>query len=197
MMLPIVTARLEIRDFVPEDRPALHEYASDPRVTQYLWWGPFSETDTLQFLERTGRDAKARPRANFELAVVDRARGSVIGGCEFLSRRSIYQEYEIGYFFRPDAWGRGIATETVRALLDFGFRSIRAHRVYALVDPENTASRQLLARIGFRLEGHLWKDALIRGEWRDSLVYALLADEWPSDGEVQGGEHDEQRTGGT
>jgi len=109
MVLPIVTARLEIRDFVPEDRPALHEYASDPRVTQYLWWGPFTETDTLQFLERTGRDAKACPRAN-------------------------------------------------------------------------TASRQLLARIGFRLEGHLRKDALIRGEWRDSLVYALLADEWPSDG---------------
>ena len=168
MVLPIVTARLEIRDFVPEDRPALHEYASDPRVTQYLWWGPFTETDTLQFLERTGRDAKARPRANFEL--------------EFLSRRSIYQEYEIGYFFRPDAWGRGMATETVRALLDSGFRSIGAHRVYALVDPENTASRQLLTRIGFRLEGHLRKDALIRGEWRDSLVYALLADEWPSDG---------------
>jgi ribosomal-protein-alanine N-acetyltransferase len=182
VVLPIVTARLEIRDFVPEDRPALHEYASDPRVTQYLWWGPFSETDTLQFLERTGRDGKARPRENFELAVVDRARGRVIGGCEFLSRRSIYQEYEIGYFFRPDAWGRGIATETVRALLEFGFRSIRAHRVYALVDPENTASRQLLARIGFRLEGHLRKDALIRGEWRDSLVFALIADEWSSDG---------------
>jgi ribosomal-protein-alanine N-acetyltransferase len=75
-----------------------------------------------------------------------------------------------------------MATETVRALLDSGFRSIGAHRVYALVDPENTASRQLLTRIGFRLEGHLRKDALIRGEWRDSLVYALLADEWPSDG---------------
>jgi ribosomal-protein-alanine N-acetyltransferase len=75
-----------------------------------------------------------------------------------------------------------MATETVRALLDSGFRSIGADRVYVLVDPENTASRQLLTRIGFRLEGHLRKDALIRGEWRDSLVYALLADEWPSDG---------------
>ncbi len=182
MALPIVTARLEIRDFIPEDRSALHEYASDPRVTQYLWWGPFSEIETLQFLERTGRDAKMPPRANFELAVVDREHGRVIGGCEFLSRRAIYQEYEIGYFFRPEAWGRGIATETVRALLGFGFRSIGAHRIYALVDPENTASQRLLARIGFRLEGHLRKDAFIRGEWRDSLVYAILADEWPSDG---------------
>jgi RimJ/RimL family protein N-acetyltransferase len=108
--------------------------------------------------------------------------GRVIGRCELISRRSIYREYEIGYFFRPDAWGRGIATETVRALLDFGFRSIHAHRIYALVDPDNTASGRLLTRIGFRLEGHLRKDALVRGEWRDSLVYALLADEWPADG---------------
>ena len=182
MGLPIVTARLEIRDFVPADRQALHEYASDPRVTQYLWWGPFSEIDTLQFLERVGRDAKASPREKFELAVVDRALGRVIGGCELLSRRSIYQEYEIGYCFRPDAWGRGFATETVRALLDFGFRSISAHRIYALVDPENAASGQLLARLGLRREGHLRKDSLIRGEWRDSWVYALLAEEWPSDG---------------
>ena len=181
-MLSIVTPRLEIRDFLPEDRSAVHEYASDPLVTRYLWWGPFRETDTLQFLERAVREAQVCPRENFELAVVDRERSLVIGGCELLARRSIYREYEIGYFFRPDSWGRGIATETVRALLDFGFHSVSAHRIYALVDPENTPSQRLLARIGFRLEGHFQRDALIRGEWRDSLAYALLADEWPSAG---------------
>lgn len=181
-MLPIVTARLEIRDFVPEDRAAVHEYASDPLVTRHLWWGPFSELDTLEFLGRTAREARVRPRENFELAVVDRQRGLVIGGCEFLCRRPIYQEYEIGYFFRPDSWGRGIATETVRALLDFGFYSARAHRIYALVDPENTASQRLVARVGFRLEGHFRRDTFIRGEWRDSLLYALLSEEWRSDG---------------
>jgi [ribosomal protein S5]-alanine N-acetyltransferase len=181
-VLPIVTPRLVIRDFLSEDRRALHDYASDPLVTRYLWWGPFGETETLQFLQRVGRQAKADPRENFELAVVDRERDLVIGGCELLSRRSIYREYEIGYCFRPDSWGRGIATETVRALLDFGFHAVKAHRIYADVDPENAASRHLLARIGFRLEGHFRRDAFIRGEWRDSLVYALVADEWPSDG---------------
>jgi RimJ/RimL family protein N-acetyltransferase len=177
-VLPLLTARLEIRDFVRDDRPALHAYASDPRVTRYLWWGPFDEADTLRFLERTARDAQASPRESFELGVVDRERGLLIGGCELLSRRQSYREYEIGYCLRPDCWGRGIATETVRALLELAFGSLGAHRIYALVDPENLASGRLLARIGFRLEGHLRKDSFIRGEWRDSLVYALLAEEW-------------------
>lgn len=179
-MLRIVTPRLEIRDFVPDDLSAVHAYASDPLVTRYLWWGPFNESETHQLIERTRRDAMARPRESFELAVVDRELDGVIGGCELLPRRPIYREYEIGYCFRPSSWGRGFASETVRALLDLGFRTVGAHRIYILVDRENGASQRLLGRIGFRLEGHLRSDAFIRGEWRDSLVYALLEHEWSS-----------------
>jgi ribosomal-protein-alanine N-acetyltransferase len=52
------------------------------------------------------------------------------------------------------------------------------HRVFALVDPDNGASVRLLERLGFRREGQMRKDSLIRGTWRDSLIYAMLAEEW-------------------
>ncbi|HKH44366.1 MAG TPA: GNAT family protein [Thermoanaerobaculia bacterium] len=73
---------------------------------------------------------------------------------------------------------RDWASEVVGALLAFGFGEMGAHRIYGQVDPENEGSSRVLTRAGFRLEGHLRKDVLKGGEWRDSLVYALLDEEW-------------------
>jgi RimJ/RimL family protein N-acetyltransferase len=174
----LLTSRLELRDFCDDDLAEVHAYASDHEVVRYLWWGPFDRAAARSFLGRTAREAQAVPRLNYELAVVDRERNAVIGGCELLARRSTYREYEIGYCLGRAHWGVGLGDEVVRGLLSLAFGAVNAHRVYGLVDPENDASRRLLERIGFRLEGRLVRDSLIRGEWRDSLIYALLAEEW-------------------
>lgn len=62
----------------------------------------------------------------------------------------------------------------VRTLLDFGFGELGAHRIYARVAPENEASSRVLLKHGFGLEGHLRKECFVRGEWQDSLLYAIL-----------------------
>jgi len=67
----------------------------------------------------------------------------------------------------------------LRALLDFGFGELGAHRVYAKVYPGTVASQRLLEKIGFRREGHQVKDTFVRGAWEDSLLYAMLEEEWP------------------
>ena len=177
--LTLRTARLDIRDLVPDDWRAVHDYASDEAVTRYLSWGPNTEQDTRAFVDAACRDAAEQPRRNFALGVVDRETATLIGGCGLLVRREEYGEYEVGYCFHRDWWGRGFGTESVRALVGFAFRSGQAHRIYALVDPENHASSRLLQDLGFRLEGHQRQDSLIRGEWRDSLVYGVLENEWP------------------
>jgi RimJ/RimL family protein N-acetyltransferase len=47
-----------------------------------------------------------------------------------------------------------------------------------MCDPENIGSRRVLEKIGMRLEGHLRENVRMRGNWRDSLVYAILEKEW-------------------
>jgi len=176
--LPIVTSRLEIRDFVVDDFPAVHRYASDPEVTRFLSWGPNSEEETRAFLRRAQSHISEKPRRQFELGVLERESRELIGGCGLHGRRETFREYEIGYCLRRDRWSRGIASEAVRALSDFGFGGINAHRIYAQVFPDNTASSRLLERLGFRREGHLRRDAFVRGKWYDTLVYAMLEEEW-------------------
>jgi [ribosomal protein S5]-alanine N-acetyltransferase len=178
--LPIRTTRLELRDLVAEDFAAIHRYASDPEVTRYLAWGPNTEAETHAFLLRALAHAVSRPRRDFELGVIDRASGELIGGCGLHSRREASREYETGYCLRRDWWGKGVGSETVRALVDFGFQNLRAHRIYAQVSPGNDASSRILERLGFRLEGHLRRDEFARQEWHDTLLYAVLEEEWRS-----------------
>jgi RimJ/RimL family protein N-acetyltransferase len=177
--LPLDTERLRLRDARADDFAAVHRYASDPEVTRFTSWGPNDAEETQEFLVRALAAANAEPRADFGLLVEERAHGAVIGGCG-LHPRPHPREWEVGYVFARDAWGRGFATETVRALCGFGFETLGAHRLRAGVFVGNAASARVLEKLGFRREGHLRRAQLARGAWHDVWVYALLEDEWHS-----------------
>ncbi len=175
MALPLKTRRLEIREFESGDLPAVHACASDPLVARWFSWGPNTEAETREFLERVVRASTLHPRESYVLAVVFCEHG-LIGSC-FLDRRS-EREFELGYYLHRDHWNQGLVTEAVQAIVPFAFRELGAHRIFARVDPENPASARVLDQVDFRLESHLRRDRFIKGEWRDSLVYVLLAEEW-------------------
>ena len=73
--------------------------------------------------------------------------------------------------------GQGIATATARELLRLGFGRHGRHRIFATCDPRNLASAAVLRRIGMRYEGRMRGTAYIRDGWRDSDLYAVLADD--------------------
>ena len=69
-------------------------------------------------------------------------------------------------------------TEAVRAILDAAFRQLELHRVWATCDPRNHASHGVMEKAGMRREAHFRKNVMEKGEWRDSYLYAILAEEW-------------------
>jgi RimJ/RimL family protein N-acetyltransferase len=172
------TGRLDLREFTAADFEDVQRYAADPEVTRFMSWGPNDETETRAFLERAVADAAVQPRADYNIALVRRSDGRVIGAGGLHVRRAPNREFETGYCISRDCWGLGFAGEALAALLELGFLRAGAHRIYALVDPENAASVRVVERAGLRREGHLRRDSLVRGEWRDSLVFALLEEEW-------------------
>jgi [ribosomal protein S5]-alanine N-acetyltransferase len=165
---------LELRELEPGDLRAVHACVSDPLVTRWFSWGPNTEDETRDFLERVVRDATLDARESYLLGVVLPVDG-LIGVC-FLDRKR-ERELELGYYLRRDQWSRGLVTEAVGAVVPFAFRELGARRIFARVDPENAGSARVLERSGFRLEGRIQRDRRIKGAWRDSLVYALLAEE--------------------
>ncbi len=174
-MTQLETSRLILRPFRASDFEQVHAYASDPSVTQFQYWGPNSEKATREFLDRAQAWLDVPNPQNFEFAIVVRDEERVIGGCGVQVRRAAFRDYEIGWTLSRDYWRRGIGTEAARALIDFAIQQLDAHRLYALIGSENLASVMLAEKLGFRREGEQKSDSLVRGEWRDSFVYALLA----------------------
>ncbi len=98
----------------------------------------------------------------------------VIGSCGFLNVSAKHQRAEIGFELSSNHWGRGIAGEALRAVVRHAFTQLGFHRIEALVEPANTASQQLLERVGFTREGLLRGYEFTRGKYDDLYMYSLL-----------------------
>lgn len=85
----------------------------------------------------------------------------------------------VGYWVASDAIGGGVATAATALGVDHSFGPVGLHRVEATVRPENTASRRVLAKLGFREEGLHERYLDVAGHWRDHLVYALTEEDAP------------------
>ena len=82
---------------------------------------------------------------------------------------------EIGWVFDPDHGGQGYATEATSEVVRIAFDELGLHRVWAQLDPRNTASAALAVRLGMRQEAHLREESWFKGEWGDLAIYALLS----------------------
>ena len=171
--------QLTLREFQRRDWEAVHAYANDPEVVRYLWWGPNTERDSRTFVQHAIGCQLDQTRREFDFAIVANVDGTLVGACRVHIVSPEDHLGSIGYCLRRSAWGKGYATEAARALLDFGFGELGLHRIAAVCDPANLPSVRVLEKIGMKREGHLRQHRWLKGHWRDSLLYAVLAPEHP------------------
>lgn len=134
--MELQTERLLLREYTVDDFAAVHAFASDVRIAEYVDWGPNSAADTQQFLEMCVAAQCDAVRTNFTLAVTSAHRdpfGSV--GLSVDHGRG-----ELGYVIDHSHWGHGYATEAAASLLRFGQETLRLRSITATCRPENTAS---------------------------------------------------------
>ena len=123
--------------------------------------------------------AKAR-QPNTAAFLVRRRADNAIAGVINLNEivRGLFQSAYLGYYaFSPWA-GHGYMTEGMRAALREAFTVLKLHRLEANIQPDNTASRLLVERCGFRCEGFSPRYLKIGGRWRDHERWAILAEDW-------------------
>lgn len=96
---------------------------------------------------------------------------------EFLHTET--REWEIGWFVRRDCWGQGYATEAARAMLDYAFKELHAHRIMAFCHVANARSVRVMEKLGMQRDGLLREARCWHGTFVDEYVYAILEREWP------------------
>ena len=112
--------------------------------------------------------------------------GRIVGVAGFHGVDRVNRSTSIGYWLVADAVGRGLMTRAVRTLLDQAFGVWDLHRVVIEAVVDNTRSRAIPERLGFREEALLREAKLLRGRYEDAVLYAMLASEWSPDPEATG-----------
>jgi RimJ/RimL family protein N-acetyltransferase len=177
----LLTDRLRLRRYREDDLDRFAAIQSLPEVARFLYLEPRSREEAEAALAK--RIAGTRLEQDDDaitLAVERREDGLLLGDATLFLRSVTDRQVEVGYVFHPDAGGRGYATEATRALVDFAFQDLNAHRVFARTDARNTASAALLRRLGMRQEARFREAEIFKGDWGDELVFATLAREWSS-----------------
>lgn len=174
---PIETERLLLRELRAEDENDIHEYASDAEVVRLMIWGPNTREVTRQFLDRALQAQTQWPRSEVGLAIELKSERRLIGSIGLRMKDEANRTADIGYVLNRKYWGQGYMTESARAILDVAFKQLKLHRVWATCDARNSASYRVMERLGMRREGLFIKNAMEKGEWRDTYLYAILAEE--------------------
>jgi RimJ/RimL family protein N-acetyltransferase len=176
--LVLSTERLILRDFIKSDWEAVLAYQQDPLYLRYNEWTSRTPDEVQAFVQMFLDHRKQEPRIKFQFAVTLKQNGRLIGNCGVRRDSAETHEADIGYELDPRFWGKGYATEAARAVLHFGFTQLNVHRVTAWCVAENTASAHVLEKLGMRQEGRLREHQYFKGRWWDTLLYAILYDEW-------------------
>jgi|TARA_B100001971_G_C18246012_1_gene574289 ribosomal-protein-alanine N-acetyltransferase len=148
----VETHRLFIRVWKEQDQSLLHTIMSDADVMRYVWdYKPPTIGQIQDFVGKCIREADEQGWTTWALILKENL--SLIGYCGFLTRN--YGEYEgeteIGWLVAKEHWGKGIATEAAKAVLDFGFSAWKFDRVIASARSENTQSVKVMIKIGMSL----------------------------------------------
>jgi ribosomal-protein-alanine N-acetyltransferase len=154
----IKTKSLVLRRFKAEDAVALHPIFADPEAMRFWSSPPKSLAQTEEFVRETIRAYQAGTGDDFVVLY----EGVVIG------KAGLWRTNEIGFIFCRSVWGRGIASEAVRAIMSrASTRGVTS--VIADVDPRNERCLRLLEKLGFVQTDAAKRTVLVGDLWADSV----------------------------
>lgn len=141
----IETERLLLRPTEPDDLDQFAALHSDPEVTAFV-----RPIDLKAAEERLKRDkSEWEQRGHGLFAVIDRQTGNFLGRCG-LKYWPQFDETEVGWVLRREAWGRGYAVEAGRACIEWGFSTFAMPYLTAMISPGNVRSFRVAERLGFQ-----------------------------------------------
>jgi len=146
--------RLTLRRPTEADIPALALLWADERVTRFMGGARDFERVSASMLD----DLKSPP-PKFDLwPVLERGSEIVVGHCGLLRKKvNDRDEVELIYVIAAEHWGRGYATEAAGAIRDYAFRELAITRLVSLINPANSASERVAAKLGMKFESETFR----------------------------------------
>jgi ribosomal-protein-alanine N-acetyltransferase len=176
------TDRLLLRRFLPEDVEDARAYRDDPEFSRYLSHipQPFTRQHAEAFVAGNMRESWDES-PTFAVVLDDHVIGTVNFDIDPKQQLAM-----VGFAIGRQHWGKGLASEAVRAALDWAFAAHDVAKIWACTDVRNVRSQRLMERLGMRREGLLRSHELTRDGRTDKVYYGLLRDECSGPGAGSG-----------
>lgn len=167
------TERLILRQFTVNDIDDFYKIYSDPLAMKYFGRLPVTAIEETEIAVNKIIDA-FKNKEGIRWAITLKPSDKLIGSGGFWKLLKEHFRAEIGYDLLPEYWQKGIMTEAINAMSDFGFRVMNLHSIEANVDPDNTGSIKLLEKSGFMKEGYFKENYFLNGRFLDTLTYSKI-----------------------
>ncbi|MFK8056840.1 MAG: GNAT family N-acetyltransferase [Saprospiraceae bacterium] len=173
----IVTDRIILRKFTQESFDAIYSEMSQDEQLDIL--GITSTEELLKEKEKYKGGLSTYNKKFLYHQLIDKKTSAIIGWCGFHTWYTDHNRAEIGYGLFDDKYkNKGIMSEAIALVIDYGFTKMKLERIEAFVSPTNTPSIKLLKRMNFKEEGLLKHHYFDSGKMDDSIVFALLKSEY-------------------
>ena len=162
-----------LRPWTLDDIDSLVKYANNPNIAANLtdaFPSPYRKENGVAFIKMALQHS---PTQIFTIEV----NGEASGGIGLHPQADIHRmNMELGYWLAEPHWGKGIMTNAVKQMVEYGFKTFQIDRIFARPFGTSIGSQRVLEKAGFILDGR-FKGALYKnGEYVDELIYAVRRD---------------------
>jgi [ribosomal protein S5]-alanine N-acetyltransferase len=167
------TDRLLLRQITPEDVYEVFALRSNAETMKYIP-RPLvkNNNEALEHIKMI--EDKIEKNEGVNWAITIKGNPKLIGIIGHYRMRWEHFRSEIGYMLLPEYHGKGIITEAVKLMIDYGFNQMGMHSLEGIIDPANTASARVLEKNGFVKEAHFIENEFYDGKFLDTVIYSLV-----------------------
>jgi ribosomal-protein-alanine N-acetyltransferase len=168
------TTRLLLRRLTVDDAPGVFQLRSNAETMKYIP-RPLAQTidDALTHIALI--ESKIENNEGINWAITLKGNPDFIGLIG--NFRILPESYraEIGYMLLPEFHGKGLISEAINVVVQYGFDDMRLHSIEAIIDSGNTASAKALEKNHFVKEAHLKENEFFDGRFIDTVIYSRLS----------------------
>lgn len=167
------TERLILRRVLPSDVKEMFELRSNPETMKYIP-RPLLTNHEEALAHIQMMEDKIETNEGINWAITLKGDDKMLGVIGHYRIKPEHYRAEVGYMILPEYHGKGITTEAVQCVVDYGFNTMQLHSIEGVIDPENEASQRVLQKCGFVKEAHFKENEFYDGKFIDAVVYSKL-----------------------
>jgi ribosomal-protein-alanine N-acetyltransferase len=167
------TERLSLKQVTIDDADDIFELRSNKEVMKYIPRPLLqNKEEALELIAMLNNKIENNIGINWGIRLKNDSK--IIGIIGHYRIKPEHYRAEVGYMLLPEYNGKGIVSEALKKVVEYGFKEMKLHSIEAILDPKNGGSEKVLLKNGFVKEAHLIENEYYEGRFLDTLIYSIL-----------------------